>query len=98
MLGLGALVCLVNFYLSFLRYLLHRARGRDPENYRWMSGVPLIGSLLVLISWVFWLHGIGSQALDVTAGAIALIDTGGIHWFVGTMVVQWIRRMGRASA
>ncbi len=98
MFGLGATVCVVNFYLSWLRYPLHRVRGGDPRSYQRVSGLPLVGSLLVMGSWALWLHGVGSVALDVTAWAIALIDTGGIHWFLGVMVVQWVRTGGRASA
>ena len=96
--GLGACVCLVNCYLSWLRYPLHRARGGSPETYRWASGVPLVGSSLVVIAWVFWLRGYGSLPLDVTAWVLVLIDTGGIHWFLIATVADWFQRRGRTSA
>jgi hypothetical protein len=95
--GLGAFVCLVNFYLSWLRYPLHRARGRARETYRWVSGFPLVGSLLVVVAWVFWLCREESLALDVTAWVLALIDTGGIHWFLVVMAADRFHRRGRPS-
>ena len=96
--GVGAFVCLMNCYLSWLRYPLHRLRGGAPETYRWVSGFPLVGSLLVVMAWLLWLRGEGSAALDVTAWLLALIDTGGIHWFVLVMCAQWIQNRGKTSA
>jgi hypothetical protein len=39
--ALGAFICLLNFYLSFVRYPLHRWRGLPKESYQWVSGFPL---------------------------------------------------------
>ena len=87
MLVVGGLTCLVNFYLSFLRYPLFKLRGRESQ-YRWVSGFPLIGSLLVVAALVIggfrgWLFVLGL--------VLATIDTGGLHWFVGTQVVSTLR-------
>lgn len=81
----GGLVSALNFYLSFCRFALHRLRGGSREAYRWKSGIPLLGSLLVALSLVGfydapWIVGI---ALMLIA-----IDTGGIHWFAGALVYQ----------
>lgn len=96
--GIGAAVCLVNFYLSCLRYPLHRLLGRAPDSYRWVSGFPVVESLLVVLAWRFWLRSEGSLALDVTAWMLALIDTGGIHWFAAILFVERIRSRGRTRA
>ncbi len=93
----GAIVCLVNFYLSCLRYPLHRLRGRAPDTYQWVSGFPLVGSLLVVLAWLFWLRGEGWAPLDVAAWSLALIDTGGIHWFLLVMLAQAIRSRGTTN-
>ena len=81
--ALGGLLCLTNFYLSFLRYPLHRLRGLSRESYRWVSGIPLFGSLLVGLSLLV-LHSL--PGIFPAACVLIAIDTGGIHWFVATMV------------
>ena len=85
--GLGALLCLINFYLSFLRYPLHRLRGLSEESYQWMSSFPVFGSLFVALSLI-GLHKVSGMVL--TAIVLILIDTGGIHWFVILMLYQFI--------
>lgn len=78
LLAFGCILSLVNFYLSFLRYPVHRLRGRAADDYRWISGYPLVGSLVVFaclpfvyhVPLLFWV-GVGCAALD----------TGGLHWF-----------------
>jgi len=79
----GGFVCLLNFYLSWLSYPLHRLRGLSPESFRAHSGFPLIGSILVVVSLV-GLHS-ESTVVPIAIGLIA-IDTGGIHWFLGAQV------------
>ena len=84
----GCLVCISNFYLSFLRYPLFRLRGGSHDDYQWSSGAPMIGSLFVAVfvfsvagnPWLFW-FGI----------LCAILDTGGLHWFVGIMLYLSIR-------
>src|SRR5690242_11486886 len=82
---LGALLCITNFYLSFLRYPLHRMRGLPRESYRWSSGIPLVGSLLVAVS-LLGLHTL--RGMLAAAILLIAVDTGGIHWFVGMMIYQ----------
>ena len=79
----GGFVCLLNFYLSWLSFPLHRLRGLSPESFRSHSGFPLIGSILVVVSLV-GLHS-ESTVVPIAIGLIA-IDTGGIHWFLGAQV------------
>ena len=45
--ALGAFICALNFYLTFLRRHVYRLRGRESE-YRFVSGFPFIGSFLLL--------------------------------------------------
>ena len=80
---LGALLCLTNFYLSFLLYPVHRLRGFPRESYRWESGIPVFGSLFVGLS-LFGLHSL--SAMQPAALLLMVIDTGGIHWFVGIWI------------
>jgi len=85
--ALGGFLCAVNLYLSFVRYVLLRV-ARRPAEYRFESGIPMLGSLLVvaclasfqLPNWT-WIPGI----------VLAVLDTGGIHWFVGTMAFRAVR-------
>ena len=79
----GGLVCALNFYLSFCRHVLHRLRGGSRGSYRWMSGLPLVGSLLVALSIVRFYDA--PWILTVALVLIA-IDTGGIHWFAGSLI------------
>jgi hypothetical protein len=83
--ALGAFVSVTNFYLSFLRYPFHRARGLPKESFHWVSGFPVIGSLLVGLSLI------GLHAVPVVLPVVIVlivIDTGGIHWFAGVMIYQ----------
>ena len=86
--ALGAFFCGLNFYLSFLRAPLLRRKGVPPNEIRHVSGAPMIGSLFVLV---------GLPAVHAVPGLVPLgillilIDTGGPHWFVGTMLFMAIR-------
>ena len=89
--GLGGIVCCLNFYLSFLRYPVYRLTGGKPEEYRWISGFPLIGSLFVAVSlFRFW----DTPWLLATAIILILIDTGGIHWYAGMMFWYEVLKKG----
>lgn len=79
--ALGAFLTLANVYFSFLRYPIHLARGGTVETYRWVSGIPIFGSLFLWIS----IGLLPSTGLKWTAGILSIFDTGGIHWFIGIM-------------
>jgi len=91
----GGFVCLLNAYLSWLRYPLFRLRGGQPDDYRWVSGFPWIGSLLVVVAWGGEIREQGSLALDVLAWSLVAVDTGGIHWFLLIMVCQGLKGRSR---
>lgn len=85
---LGAFFCALNFHLSFLRVPLLRRRGVPPKDIPHVSGAPLVGSLFVLV-------GLGAAhevpGLLPLGAILILLDTGGPHWFVGTMLYAVIR-------
>ncbi len=80
--GLGGFFCLLNFYLSFLRYPIYRLSGGDKQEYKWVSGAPVLGSLFVGLSLIS--HYVTNWML-ISAVALILIDTGGLHWFLATI-------------
>jgi hypothetical protein len=84
--GLGAFVSILNFHLSFVRPAIHRFEGRG--EYRFVSGFPLVGSLMLVGS--FFLFA-ADHILRPVALIIALFDTGGIHWFCIMMVYVFFR-------
>ena len=79
--AIGAFLSLANFYLSFVRYFVHRALGGSKESYRFVSGIPLFGSLLLWAS----IPLLPSTTLMWLAAALSLCDTAGIHWFIGVL-------------
>jgi len=91
LLAAGGCICALNFYLSFLRYLLFLARGGSREDYRFVSGFPLVGSLFVVIAWAVWLRPRHSLVVDCVAAVLVLIDTGGVHWFAWATLREWAR-------
>jgi len=89
---LGGAVAVLNFYLSFIRYHVVRWRGRE---YRFVSGFPLIGSVL-LVPAAVGLAGAGSLPLLALAVLFIALDTGGVAWFLPIMLAELIRaRRGR---
>lgn len=84
--SLGAFISSLNFYLSWLRYPVHRLRGGTRDEYKWVSGFPLVGSILLWFSIPCLLE---HQPWPWIALVSSLFDTGGIHWFAGTMAGMW---------
>ena len=90
----GGVLCLLNFYLSWVRYPLHRLRRRSKESYHSASGAPLVGSLLVALSML----GLRSvTAVVPVAIALIVIDTGGIHWLLGGQIYHAWRAKSTAA-
>jgi len=81
----GAFFCGLNFYTSFLRYPVHKLLGHSKDSFQWVSGVPILGSLLVFVAFIllrenpffFW-----------SSIVLVLIDTGGPLWFAGSLLYQ----------
>jgi hypothetical protein len=85
----GGLVAGLNFYLSFLRYPLHRATGRP---YRHVSGLPLLGSLLL---FPFAALHLESPLLLGLSVLFLCLDTGGIAWLAAVLLWQFGARLRR---
>jgi hypothetical protein len=90
--GLGTLITSVNVYTSFIRYPLHRWRGGTHEDFKWISGFPIFGSLFL---WLAALALIHYPVLVWVALFVSLFDTGGLHWFAGTMVYMTFIHKGK---
>ncbi len=84
----GGMICLWNFYLAFLRYPLFRFTGGQRADYRWDSGLPLIGSAIVAVAA---LCSLGDPWLLWPAIGLIVIDTGGLHWAIGVITYHWLK-------
>ena len=92
LLGLAALIACTNLYLSLLRYPLHRLRGGSQEGYRFVSGIPMVGTIALVFAgligsqngWMFW-----------PASIIFLADTGGLFWLLVVLVLMRFRPIER---
>ena len=88
LLCIGAFIACFNFHLSFTRPWFYRLRRGGLEGYNHSSGAPLIGSFafvgaaILLRDSTIWM---------VTALVVALFDTGGVHWMIGSIL--WHERM-----
>ena len=92
--GFGILLTVSNFYLSFLRYPIHK-RFYSNEEYHFVSGVPLIGSgLLWICALIFML--VQSSTLVLATIVISLFDTGGTHWFPVVLIVMYVQKRKRS--
>jgi hypothetical protein len=76
---MALLVGVCNFSLSFARPILFRLRHGSMERYRFVSGIPGVGTLLVLVGGLL---GFGSAPIALMGLAAMLIDTGGSFWFL----------------
>ena len=79
LIGLALFVSACNVYFSFIRPLLFQHR----PNYRWVSGIPGIGTFLIVAGVLVGFGGV----LPATLGIVAfLLDTGGTLWF---LIATW---------
>ena len=67
----------INFYLAFIRPRLHIWRHGSLEGLRNVSGVPLLGTCLIVLGGVFGFGDWRSAAIGLVALAL---DTGGLPW------------------
>lgn len=86
----GTLISLGNFYTSCLRYPIFRMRGGDRADYRWVSGIPLLGSAALFIAALLFGYA-GLTAACWLALLIAVFDTAGLHWFAVVMLYAMMR-------
>lgn len=82
--------CLINFYLSFLRYPIYIWRGHPKESYRFISGIPILGSLVV---YFLLRHMDMPPVMQYVAIGLIAIDTGGIHWAVVSLIYHSLKAL-----
>lgn len=85
----GGALSLLNFYLSWLRYPVYRLLGGKEESYRFVSGIPLFGSLLLWIAAAFLYSG---PVWMWSSLAVSFFDMGGLHVFAIVMLIAAWRR------
>jgi hypothetical protein len=78
--SVAVLIACVNFYLSFLRYPLNRLFRRP---YKWVSGIPVIGTLCLILSSALLLGSLPPRWAIIV---VILADTGGLPWFAVIML------------
>ena len=78
-LALGASIASLNLYSSFIRSWIYRFRHHSLEGYRYVSGFPVIGTVLVTLGI---LAGLGSKPIAAVALLVLTVDTGGLPWFL----------------
>ena len=78
-LALGASIGSLNLYLTCVRPWLYRLRHHSLEGYRYVSGFPVIGTILVTLAL---LASAGSKPTAAVALLVLRIDTGGLPWFL----------------
>ena len=84
---LGCVVSLLNLYVTLIRYPLLRLRGVPVEDIGHVSGFPLIGSLLILLT----LFAVSDPMVWWLGLSIGVFDTGGLHFFAVVMLVDSLR-------
>jgi len=72
-------IAIINFSLSFVRPRLYCFRHGSMDGYRFVSGVPIVGTLLTILGAIFGFGAVGCAVLGICAFAM---DTGGSGWFV----------------
>ena len=85
---LGGSIAILNFYLSFGRFHVLRWLGW-PD--RFASGVPLIGSLL-LVPAAVWFAAVWSPWLLLATLLMVGLDTGGVAWFAPIFLREYLRK------
>jgi hypothetical protein len=69
----------LNFYLSFVRPSVYHLRYRSMERYHFISGVPVVGTLLVAAGATL---GFGGSITALMGICAMFLDTGSSFWFL----------------
>ncbi len=89
---IGALVAGMNFYFCFLRYPIFRWRGGAESEYRHHSGIPVIGTIVLLCAaWLFF--RVERQELFYASLIVTGFDTTGPQWFPVSIVWNACRQL-----
>ncbi len=73
----------INFCLSFIRPYLCIRRHVSVEDHRFVSGLPIVGTLFVVVGGIYGFGAIGTAALGLLVMAL---DTGGSVWI---LIATW---------
>ena len=76
-------LALLNFHLSFIRPWLHVRRHGTQEGYQFISGLPVLGTVLQAAGCAI---GFGSVLVGVIGLVSGFLDTAGLPWFA---VATW---------
>jgi hypothetical protein len=77
--GFGLFVAGLNVYTSWVRAFLHKILNGDLEDYKFVSGIPILGNVAALVA--LW-HCGNSWVTIAIVITILVLDTGGMPWFV----------------
>ena len=86
--AVGALFTCFNLYTSVLRYPLHRWRGGAGEDFRHVSGIPVVGIVCLLFAGACLS---GHPVLMWTAFVLAFFDPSGPHWVAAFLIYMLFR-------
>ncbi|HEY3787750.1 MAG TPA: hypothetical protein VGL71_02795 [Urbifossiella sp.] len=84
---LGGFIALLNFFLSFLRPPIIRRLGWPPRN---ISGIPLVGSFLLLPAAIHFAITWQPEIL-IASAVLILLDTGGIAWLIPILIHLYVK-------
>lgn len=73
------MIAILNFYLSFGRPIINSFMNSPQVAYHYVSGLPVVGTTLVIVGLLFGFGAIGTATLAAFATAL---DTGGSVWFL----------------
>ena len=79
----SCLIAGLNAYLSFVRPWLWKRRHGTQDGYRFVSGLPMLGTVLQVAGCSV---AFGSLTAGLLGLASAMLDMGGLSWFV---VATW---------
>ncbi len=75
----AAVVGVFNFSLSWVRPLLYRLLHGSLEGYHFVSGIPFVGTPIVVIGVLLSFGDVVTASLGLL---VLLMDTGGLPWFL----------------
>jgi hypothetical protein len=75
----SAVIGAFNFNFSFVRPFLYRLMHGSREGYHHISGIPGVGTLIVVVGVLLSFGDIVTASVGLL---VLLIDTGGLPWFI----------------
>lgn len=74
---IAVLIGCLNLYLAYLRPWRYRRQRGSLEGYRYVSGLPLVGTLFQVAGCLI---AFGSPTVGFIGGLAGLLDVGGVPW------------------